>query len=64
MDHPHASRSLSDWDIEHQECIQHALQTGIDNLPDLLSFAIDNMTEVSPAHLEKLWAKRCADEAV
>tara|TARA_R110000744_G_C19269683_1_gene552353 strand:+ start:903 stop:1121 length:219 start_codon:yes stop_codon:yes gene_type:complete len=56
MDHPHhLSQSMSDWDIEHQECVGHALDEGIDNFSAMLSFAADNMTRVSEPRLKQLW---------
>ena len=56
MDHPHhAKQSMSDWDIEHQECVGNALEDGIDNFSDMLSYAVDNMTQVSAPRLQQLW---------
>jgi len=58
MNHPHHVRqSMSDWDIEHQECIGHALNDGIDNFDAMLSFAKDNMSKVDTPHLKQLWEK-------
>ena len=56
MDHPHhLSQSMSDWDIEHQECVGNAREEGIDNFADMLSFAADNMSQVSEPRLKQLW---------
>ena len=46
---------MSDWDIEHQECVGNALQDGIENFSDMLRYALDNMTQVSAPRLQQLW---------
>ena len=56
MNHPHHIRqSMSDWDLEHQECVGNALQDGIENFSDMLRYALDNMTQVSAPRLQQLW---------
>ena len=58
LNHPHHVRqSMSDWDIEHQECIGHALDEGIDNFDAMLSFAEAQMSHVDTPHLKQLWEK-------
>ena len=56
MDHPHHSRqSISDWEIEHRECLGHAVQQGITQLIDAEEFLRDHMDYVDYGYLTELW---------
>jgi hypothetical protein len=59
MNHPHHShQSISDWEIEHRECLGHALRKGITELVDAEEFLRDHMDHVDYGYLKELWRER------
>ena len=59
MNHPHHShQSISDWEIEHRECLGHALRKGITELIDAEEFLRDHMDHVDYGYLKELWRER------
>ena len=56
MNHPHHSRqSISDWEIEHRECLGLALKQGITELTDAEEFLRDHMQHVDYGYLKQIW---------
>jgi len=49
---------ISDWEIEHRECLGHALQKGITSLVDAEEFLRDHMDHVDYGYLTELWRER------
>ena len=59
MNHPHHSRqSISDWELEHRECLGMALENGIAQLHDAEEFLRNHMDHVDRRYLNELWDKR------
>jgi len=56
MNHPHHSRqSISDWELEHRECLGLALEQGVTELIDAEEFLRDHMQHVDYGYLKQLW---------
>lgn len=48
-------QSISDWALEHQECVGHALEAGIDNWDDLWNYSLAHMIAVNEDYLKEIW---------
>ena len=59
MNHPHHSRqSISDWELEHRECLGMALENGVTELHDAEEYLRDHMQHPDYGYLKELWDKR------
>ena len=62
-DHPHDVRqSISDWELEHRECLGTALEKGVKNLIEADEFLRDHMKYVDYGYLKELWRGREVDD--
>tara|TARA_R100001086_G_scaffold195570_1_gene112327 strand:- start:250 stop:477 length:228 start_codon:yes stop_codon:yes gene_type:complete len=51
-------QSISDWELEHRECLGQALEKGIKNIIEADEFLRDHMDHVDYGYLKELWDKR------